>query len=100
MRDFTNDAFSTKTKMFKNCKTNNLCFIQYVSGCSIVTNRSQENKTLQENLENLDKPLYLISFSSPLPIRGTASEVVGMISDTRFMKTVRDSRTVTSAKHQ
>ena len=35
-----------------------------------------------------------------LPIRGTASEVVGMISDTRFMKTVSDRRTVTSANWQ
>ena len=33
-----------------------------------------------------------------LPIRGTASEVVGMISDTKFMKTVSDRRTVTSVK--
>ena len=29
---------------------------------------------------------------------GTASDVVGIISDTRFMKTVSDSSTVTSAK--
>ncbi len=33
-----------------------------------------------------------------LPIRGTASDVVGIIDETRFMKTVRDRRTVTSAK--
>lgn len=29
---------------------------------------------------------------------GTASDVVGIISDTRFMNTVSDSSTVTSAK--
>ena len=33
-----------------------------------------------------------------LPIRGTASDVVGIISDTRFMNTVRERRTVTSVK--
>ena len=33
-----------------------------------------------------------------LPIRGTASDVVGIIAETRFMKTVRDRRTVTSVK--
>ena len=33
-------------------------------------------------------------------MRGTASDVVGMIADTRFMKTVSDKRTVTSAKHK
>ena len=50
------------------------------------------------------KTLIKYYFKSPflycLPIRGTASEVVGMISDTKFMKTVSDRRTVTSAKHQ
>ena len=30
-----------------------------------------------------------------LPIRGTASLVMGISSDTMFMKTVRDSKTVT-----
>ena len=48
------------------------------------------------------KTLIKYYFKSPflycLPIRGTASEVVGMISDTKFMKTVSDRRTVTSAK--
>ena len=33
-----------------------------------------------------------------LPIRGTASDVVGIIAETRFMKTVSDRRTVTSAR--
>ena len=33
-----------------------------------------------------------------LPIRGTASDVVGIIAETRFMKTVSDRRTVTSVK--
>lgn len=31
-----------------------------------------------------------------LPIRGTASEVVGIMAETRFMKTVSERRTVTS----
>jgi hypothetical protein len=31
-------------------------------------------------------------------MRGTASDVVGIISDTRFMKTVSERSTVTSAK--
>ncbi len=33
-----------------------------------------------------------------LPMSGTASDVVGMIADTRFMKTVSDRRTVTSER--
>ena len=36
--------------------------------------------------------------SAALPIRGTASDVVGIIAETRFMKTVSDRRTVTSAR--
>ena len=33
-----------------------------------------------------------------LPMRGTASEVVGIMAETRFMNTVSESRTVTSAR--
>ena len=35
-----------------------------------------------------------------LPIRGTASLVVGMMADTRFMNTVSERRTVTSEMNE
>ena len=40
--------------------------------------------------------VWIVDFC--LPIRGTASDVVGIIAETRFMKTVSDRRTVTSAR--
>ena len=43
--------------------------------------------------------LSVLSDDDNLPINGTASDVVGIISDTIFMKTVRDRRTVTSANN-
>ena len=39
-----------------------------------------------------------VVYCNQLPIRGTASDVVGIISETMFMKTVSDRRTVTSVK--
>ena len=57
------------------------------------------------DLARTSKVLYKTSLVAKfrgciLPIRGTASDVVGIISDTRFMKTVKDRRTVTSANKQ
>ena len=37
---------------------------------------------------------------SSLPMRGTASEVVGIMAETRFMNTVSERSTVTSAKRE
>ena len=43
--------------------------------------------------------LSVLSDDDNLPINGTASDVVGIISDTIFMKTVRDRSTVTSGNN-
>ena len=48
----------------------------------------------QDNPRAILFPLVL----ALLPMRGTASEVVGIMAETRFMNTVSESRTVTSAR--
>ena len=40
---------------------------------------------------------YTVLYCTVLPMRGTASLVMGISSDTMFMKTVRESITVTPA---
>ena len=63
------------------------------------SNSSSSSKMLPAAAVNSLEQLFVME-REVLPIRGTASLVVGMMADTRFMNTVSERRTVTSEMNE